>query len=112
MIKRPDPSNDIRVKVMDASRGSVMLRCISAALLTWMALRTCLMGCDVECHKRLFLSSLNTNWLSDEMVKRPNPTILMLLAEISCYTWFNRLYDCIHIAVIAMYNVFFLSIRI
>jgi hypothetical protein len=46
-----------------------MLGCNSAALLMWTTLRKCLARCDFECHKRLSLSSLNTNWFSDEMVK-------------------------------------------
>jgi hypothetical protein len=41
----------------------------SVALFTWMVLRTCLAGCDFECHKKLWLPSLNINWFSNEMVK-------------------------------------------
>lgn len=46
-----------------------MLVCIITALFTWMALRTCLAGCDFECLKRLWLPSLYTNWFSDEIIK-------------------------------------------
>jgi hypothetical protein len=28
-------------------------------------------GCDFECHKKFWLSSLDTNWFSNEMVKDP-----------------------------------------
>jgi hypothetical protein len=48
----------IGAKVIGSSGGSVTLRegvlgCNHAALLTWTAFKTCLVGCDFECHKSL-----------------------------------------------------------
>jgi membrane-associated PAP2 superfamily phosphatase len=56
----------LELRVTGLSRGSVtlregLLRCNNAALLTWTALITFLVGCDFECHRRLWLSPLNTN---------------------------------------------------
>ncbi len=41
----------------------------NTALLIWMILKTCIAMCDFECHKRFWLSSLDTNLFLDEMVK-------------------------------------------
>jgi hypothetical protein len=52
-------------------QSTIVLRCNNVIMLNWIALRTCFIWYDFECHKKFRFSSLNNNYFLDEIIKGP-----------------------------------------